>query len=71
MSRVTERWKSDFLRFFWRGRGVLIPIPTFRYLVKMNMMVDLAIAETDSKPERHLAGTDCLGSVHSAENMAH
>ena len=34
------------------------------------MMVDLAVAETDSKPERHLAGADCLGSVHSAGNMS-
>ena len=32
----------------------------------MKMVVDLAIAEADSKPERHLVGADCLRSVHSA-----
>ena len=36
----------------------------------MKMVVDLAIAEADSKPERHLVAADCLRSVHSAVNMS-
>ena len=35
----------------------------------MKMVVDLAIAEADSKPKRHLVGADCLRSVHSAVNI--
>ena len=63
---------EQFSKIFLEGEGGSDTNPNFQILGENeNMMVDLAVAETDSKPERQLAGTDCLGSVHSAGYMAH